>query len=178
MAENHGVPEEKPGKRLKNVTIYSDGGCAPNPGPGGYGVVLLYNGHRRELSGGYRLSTNNRMELTAAIRGLEALKEPCDVRLLTDSQYVVNGILKGWAKKWRANGWRRADKQPAENTDLWEQLLELCEKHNVRMEWVRGHAGNKENERCDALVAGARKAGMPPDIVYERNLKKQDRETL
>src|SRR3954462_5351051 len=111
---------------LKSVTIYTDGGCSPNPGPGGYGVVLIFGGHRREFCGGYRLTTNNRMELTAAIRGLEALKEPCAVDLFSDSQYVVNGITKGWAERWRLNGWRLRNKRPAENTDLWKKLLDLC----------------------------------------------------
>jgi ribonuclease HI len=147
--------------------MFTDGGCSPNPGPGGYGVVLIYGSQRRELSGGFRLTTNNRMELTAAIRGLEALKEPCEVRLFSDSQYVVNGIAKGWARRWKANGWRKADKQPAENRDLWERLLSLCDKHRVQFEWVRGHAGNEENEGCDRLAASATKgSGLPPDDGY------------
>ena len=154
---------------LKRVIIYTDGGCAPsNPGPGGYGVVLIFNGYRRELSGGYRLTTNNRMELTGAIRALEALKEPCEVDLFSDSQYVVNGIMKGWARKWQANEWRRNNKETAENTDLWEQLLMLCEKHTVRFEWVRGHSGHPENECCDGLATeAARQPGLPVDSVYE-----------
>lgn len=155
---------------MKNVTIYTDGGCSPNPGPGGYGIVLLYGEHRRELSGGYRLTTNNRMELTAAIRGLEALKVPCQVRLFSDSQYVVNGIMKGWARRWCANGWRRNGKGDlAENPDLWGRLLELCEKHTVHLEWVRGHSGFTENECCDRLAGNAaRQAGLPADVAYER----------
>ena len=153
----------------KKVTIYTDGGCAPtNPGPGGYGVVLMYGGHRRELCGGYRLTTNNRMELTAVICGLQALKEPCDVSLFSDSQYVVNGITKGWAERWRSNGWRLSDKRPAENVDLWEQLLNLCEKHSVRFEWVRGHSGHPENERCDRLAGEGRSADLAVDTVYEK----------
>lgn len=152
----------------KQVTIYTDGGCSPNPGPGGYGVVLLYGSHRRELSGGYRRTTNNRMELLGAIRALQALKEPCEVQLWSDSQYVVNGIMKGWARRWRSNGWRRSDKGTAENHDLWEQLLALCEKHSVRFEWLRGHAGHPENERCDELAgAAARRQGLPVDEKYE-----------
>jgi ribonuclease HI len=130
--------------------------------------VLIYAGHRREFCGGYRLTTNNRMELTAAIRGLEALKEPCEVSLFSDSQYVVNGITKGWARRWRSNGWRLSDKRPAENIDLWEQLLALCEKHTVRFEWIRGHSGHPENECCDRLAGGAaRGADLPVDAVYE-----------
>jgi ribonuclease HI len=155
---------------FKNVTIYTDGGCCGNPGPGGYGVVMLYEERRRELSGGYRLTTNNRMELTAAIRGLEALKEPCYVRLFTDSQYVVNGIMKGWAQRWRANGWRRNKKEFAENTDLWTRLLELTETHQVCFEWVRGHAGDEENECCDRLAGlASRLSVLEPDVEYERS---------
>ena len=161
---------------LKSVTIYTDGGCSPNPGPGGYGVVLIYGQNRRELSGGYRKTTNNRMELTAAIRGLEALKEPCQVRLLSDSQYVVNGIMKGWAQRWRENGWRRNKHEIAGNPDLWERLLDLCARHQVRLEWVRGHAGNAENERCDQLAnAAAREQGrgLKPSEVVERVQSRQ-----
>jgi ribonuclease HI len=152
----------------KQVMIYTDGGCSPNPGAGGYGVILVYGSHRRELSGGYRRTTNNRMELLAAIRGLEALKEPCDVRLFSDSQYVVNGIQKGWARRWRSNGWRRNKTELAENCDLWEQLLTLCEKHSVQFEWIRGHNGHRENERCDKLAGdAARQNGLPCDRQYE-----------
>ncbi len=152
----------------KKVTIYTDGGCSPNPGPGGYGVVLMYGSTRKELHGGYRLTTNNRMELLGAIRGLEALKEPCDVRLFSDSQYVVNGIMKGWARKWRSNGWRRRGNQMAENHDLWGRLLDLCETHKVQFEWVRGHSGHPENERCDTLAGLAQRlADLPADHHYE-----------
>ena len=140
---------------MKKVTIYTDGGCSPNPGPGGYGIVLIYREQRRELSGGYRSTTNNRMELTAAIRGLQALKEPCDVTLFSDSQYVVNGITKGWARTWKSKGWIKSDKRPAENIDLWEDLLNLCETHTVRFEWIRGHNGHAENECCDRLAGEA-----------------------
>ncbi len=153
---------------IKHVTIYTDGGCAPtNPGPGGYGIVLVYGERRRELSGGYRLTTNNRMELIGAIRSLETLKEPCRVDLFSDSQYVVNGIMKGWARQWQSNGWRRSNKEPAENTDLWEQLLKLCEKHKVRFEWIRGHSGHQENERCDQLAAQGREGDLQRDTAYE-----------
>ncbi len=155
---------------MKQVTIYTDGGCSPNPGPGGYGIVLLYGGHRKELSGGYRLTTNNRMELLGAIRALEALKEPCNVELFSDSQYVVNGIMKGWARRWRSNAWRRNGKALAENADLWGRLLELCDKHTVRFQWVRGHSGHPENECCDRLANEARLVDLPKDTVYESGM--------
>jgi ribonuclease HI len=158
----------------KKVTIFTDGGCIGNPGPGGYGVVLLYEEHRRELSGGCQNTTNNRMELLAVIRGLEALKEPCDVLLFSDSQYVVNGVMKGWARRWRQNGWRRNKVEFAENPDLWDQLLQLCDKHCVQLEWVRGHTGNSENERCDQLAsAAARESHLPADSVYEQSVRKR-----
>lgn len=157
---------------LKQVVIYTDGACSGNPGPGGYGVVLLYNGHRKELSGGFRKTTNNRMELLGAIEGLRALKSPCAVKLHTDSQYVVNAIEKGWAAKWRANGWMRNKKDKAVNPDLWEQLLGLCKQHKVEFVWVRGHAGNVENERCDVLaVAASQQRNLPADEIYERENK-------
>ena len=137
---------------MKFVELFTDGACSGNPGPGGWGAVLRYNGHEKELSGGEKDTTNNRMELTAVIEGLSALKEPCEVRLVTDSKYVADGITKGWAESWRKNNWRKADKKPALNPDLWEQLLELIKKHNVTIEWVKGHAGHPENERCDQLA--------------------------
>src|SRR5437763_7688929 len=140
---------------MKKVTIYTDGGCSPNPGPGGYGIVLIYGDHRRELSGGFRHTTNNRMELTGAIRGMQALKEPCTVKLFSDSQYVVNGITKGWAMRWKSKGWILSDKRRAENVDLWEELLLLCAMHKVGFEWVRGHNGHPENECCDRLAGEA-----------------------
>ena len=159
---------------LKQVKIYTDGACLGNPGPGGYGVVLLYGGHRKELSGGYRLTTNNRMEITAAIVGLSALKTPCAVTLHTDSQYLANAMTQGWAKRWRANGWRRNTTEEALNPDLWEQLLALCEKHHVQFVWVRGHAGNRENETCDRLsVQAAQRKDLPRDTGYENG---RDRE--
>ena len=158
---------------MKKVEIYTDGGCSPNPGPGGYGIVLIYGGRRRELSGGYRSTTNNRMELTAAIRGLQALKEPCAVTLFSDSQYVVNGITKGWARTWKSKGWIKSDKRPAENIDLWEDLLNLCETHTVRFKWIRGHNGHAENECCDRLAGDAsRRQDLPIDSVYEGNSKR------
>lgn len=136
----------------KFVEIFTDGACSGNPGPGGWGVVLRFGEREKELSGGEKETTNNRMELTAAIEGLSALKEPCRVRLVTDSKYVADGITKGWAQSWRKNGWRKADKKPALNVDLWEKLLELIETHEVTIDWVKGHAGHPENERCDKLA--------------------------
>jgi ribonuclease HI len=153
---------------LKEVTIYTDGACLGNPGPGGYAAVLLYGGRRKELSGGFRLTTNNRMELTAAIQGLAALKQPCRVRLFTDSQYLANSLNQGWARRWRARNWHRNKKDKAENPDLWERLIDLIDKHRVEVIWIRGHDGNPENERCDALaVNAARQPGLPPDPAYE-----------
>ncbi len=157
-------------KNKTHVIIYTDGGAIGNPGPGGYGVVLLSGKHRRELSGGFRLTTNNRMELTAAIEALKALKSTSKATLHSDSQYLVNGISKGWAKKWRANGWMRNKKDPALNPDLWQQLLELCEKHDVTFVWVKGHAGIAENERCDQLTQEAIKSGnLAIDAAYEHS---------
>ena len=153
---------------LKKVTIYTDGGCINNPGPGGYGVVLLYDKHRKELSGGFRRTTNNRMEIMAALAGLRALKSPCEVTLLTDSQYLQKSMMLGWAKRWRANGWMRDRKNKASNHDLWEQLLDVSAGHKVTFEWVKGHAGNKENERCDELsTRAARQADLAVDTGYE-----------
>jgi ribonuclease HI len=144
---------------MRHVEIFTDGACSGNPGPGGFGVILRFGTAEKELSGGEPSTTNNRMELMAAITGLRALKEPCSVTLYSDSQYVVNGITKGWAKKWKANGWRRSNKDPALNPELWDELLTLCERHQVTFQWVRGHNGHAENERCDRLaVAGAEAA--------------------
>ena len=137
---------------MKEVELFTDGACSGNPGPGGWGVILRYQGHERELSGGEAHTTNNRMELTAVIEGLSALKEPCIVRLCSDSRYVVDAIEKGWAKSWQRNGWRKADKSPAQNADLWERLLTLLDRHQVTLCWVRGHQGHPENERCDRLA--------------------------
>ena len=152
----------------KHVEIYTDGACLGNPGPGGYGVVLLYGGHRKELSGGFRLTTNNRMEIMAVIKGLEELQEPCSVSLYSDSQYVVNAVTKGWATRWKANGWKRNSKgEKALNPDLWDKMLDLCGKHDITFKWVRGHSGNRENERCDRLAVGSAKmTGLPPDHGY------------
>ena len=153
---------------LKQVTIYTDGACIGNPGPGGYGVVLLYKDHRREHSGGYRKTTNNRMELLAAIAALEALKEKCSVTVYSDSEYVVKSIEQGWAKKWKENGWQRNKKGLALNSDLWDRLLALCSFHEVDFRWLKGHAGNRENERCDALaMQAATQPSLGVDEVYE-----------
>jgi ribonuclease HI len=153
---------------LPRVSIYTDGGSLGNPGPGGYAAVLLYQGHRKELSGGFRRTTNNRMELMAAIAGLEALRFPCAVTIHTDSRYLVDAMTQGWAKRWQANGWRRNRKELALNPDLWERLLELAEEHQVAFVWVKGHAGNPENERCHQLsVEAAQQPELPVDEGYE-----------
>lgn len=140
---------------LKKVEMFTDGACSGNPGPGGWGAILRYNGREKELSGGEELTTNNRMELTAVIEAFEALKEPCRVLLTTDSKYVADGVGKGWAESWRKNGWRKADKKPALNPDLWDRLLNLIEKHTLEINWVKGHEGHPENERCDRLAVNA-----------------------
>ena len=156
---------------MKQVILYTDGGCINNPGPGGYGVVILYGSHRKELSRGFRRTTNNRMEILAAIAGLEALKEPCRVTLYSDSQYLVNAIEKGWALRWQSNGWMRNRKEKAINPDLWERLLDLCKIHSVQFEWLRGHAGQSENERCDELAkSAARSLSLDTDEGYEMAL--------
>ncbi len=155
--------------KIPEVKIYTDGGCLNNPGPGGFGAILLHRNHRKEISGGFRLTTNNRMEILAAIRGLDALKERCRVTIYSDSQYVVNAIEKGWALRWRSNGWRRNRTEKAVNPDLWEKLLDLCDRHEVRFQWIRGHAGTEENERADQLAKEAA-AGENRDIdeIYEK----------
>ena len=151
---------------IKTVDIYTDGACSGNPGSGGYGAVMLYNGARKELSEGYRLTTNNRMELLAVIKDLEALKERCRINLYSDSKYVVDAVTKGWAKKWQANGWKKADKSRALNTDLWERLLALLDYHDVTFLWVKGHADNVENERCDFLARSAIESG---NLIEDKN---------
>jgi ribonuclease HI len=152
----------------KSIALFTDGACSGNPGPGGYAVILRYGQHQRELSGGFRRTTNNRMELTAAIRGLEALKEPCVVTLFSDSQYVINGIAKGWARGWRAKAWRRQGGKTVPNWELWDRLLDLCDHHRVTLRWVEGHAGHTENERCDELaVLAAAGQDLPADPGYE-----------
>jgi ribonuclease HI len=154
-------------ENAKHVTMYTDGACLGNPGPGGYGVILLYQGHKRELSGGYRKTTNNRMEIMAAIVGLEALKERCEVTLYSDSEYLVNAMSKGWIQRWRANGWKRNKREKVLNPDLWERLLRLCELHDVQFSWVKGHGGTPENVRCDQLaVQAAQQPDLPVDEGY------------
>lgn len=137
---------------MKTVELYTDGACSGNPGKGGWGAVLKYKDIEKELSGGEAETTNNRMELTAVIMGLKSLREPCNVELTTDSKYVADGLGKGWAQSWKANGWRKKDKKPALNADLWEELLALSEIHNINIHWVKGHAGHEYNERCDRLA--------------------------
>ncbi len=140
---------------MKKVEIFTDGACSGNPGPGGYGVILKYNGHEKELSEGYKNTTNNRMELLAIIKGLEALKEPCEVTVYSDSRYIVDAINKGWVRRWAANNWKRNKTETAKNIDLWIQLLKLLDRHKVTFVWVKGHAGHPENERCDELAVQA-----------------------
>lgn len=137
---------------MKIVTIYTDGACSGNPGPGGWGSILMYGEHKKELSGGENPSTNNRMEMTAVIKALESLKEVCQVELYSDSKYVLDALEKGWAVGWRKRGWVKSDKKPALNSDLWEILLNLYEKHEVNLHWVKGHANNPYNNRCDELA--------------------------
>ncbi|MFN7943374.1 MAG: ribonuclease HI [Thermoanaerobaculia bacterium] len=151
------------------VTIYTDGACSGNPGPGGYGVLLVADGGERELARGYRRTTNNRMEILAAIAGLETLREPCEVALHSDSQYLVHAITKGWLANWRRNGWKKGDKSPVANVDLWRRLLPLLETHRIAWIWIRGHAGHDENERVDQLAVAALKSGaLAVDEGYER----------
>jgi len=145
---------------LKKVYLYTDGACSGNPGPGGWGAILCYGGHERELSGGEHGPTNNPMELTAVIEGLSALEEPCEVEICSDSTYVIDSIKKGWVYNWQRNGWRKSDKSPALNADLWQRLLPLLKKHKVSLVWVRGHTGHPENERCDQLA-----------VAYYKNLQ-------
>ncbi len=142
---------------MKHVTIYTDGACSGNPGPGGWGAILEYRGLEKELSGGEKETTNNRMELMGVIAALEALKTPCEVDLYSDSQYVINAIEKGWAVRWQKNGWMRNKKERALNPDLWERLLSLLQKHQVTFHWVKGHAENPKNNRCDALAVAESK---------------------
>ncbi len=137
---------------MKKVTIYTDGACSGNPGPGGWGAILEYNGIEKEMSGGASDTTNNKMELTGVIEALSALREPCEVEIFTDSRYVVDGIEKGWAEKWKANGWMRNRREPALNPELWDKLLSLLDTHKVHFNWVKGHASNEKNNRCDILA--------------------------
>ena len=163
---------DRTGPEIRHVTIHTDGSCLGNPGPGGYGAILEHNGREKELSGGFRRTTNNRMEILAVIVGLEALMETCSVTVYSDSRYVVDAIEKGWARKWQANGWMRNKRERAVNPDLWERLLKALAKHNVELKWVRGHAGNLGNTRADKLaVTAANGVGLPPDEGYEKPRK-------
>ncbi len=149
------------------LIIYTDGGCLGNPGPGGYGIVILDGNKRRELSGGFQHTTNNRMEITAAIIALDSLPAPTEVLLYTDSRYLADAVNLGWAKRWKANQWKRNGREKALNVDLWKKLLPLCEKHSVTFKWVKAHAGNPENERCDCLAKQAASArNLPEDPGY------------
>ena len=143
---------------MKKIEIFTDGACSGNPGPGGYGVILKYKDNVKELWGGEPDTTNNRMELTAVITGLKALKEPCEVDLYSDSKYIIDSVTKGWPVKWKQNNWIKSDKKKALNSDLWEQLLELLKIHKVNFFWVKGHAGHAENERCDKLAVKGSKS--------------------
>lgn len=147
---------------MKKVQLYTDGSCLGNPGPGGYGAILVFNGHRRELAEGYKNTTNNRMEMLACIKGLEALKEPCLVDLTTDSQYVRQGITQ-WIHNWKKRGWKTAAKAPVKNADLWKVLDAIQQKHQVSWHWVKGHSGHPENERCDEIARQA--AEQRPDNI-------------
>lgn len=159
------MPASQP--KTTTVVLYSDGACLGNPGPGGYAAILTFGDHRRELSAGFRLTTNNRMELMGAIKGLEALKRPCAVTLVSDSEYLVNSLRKGWAVRWRAQGWKRKGKA-VPNADLWARLLTLADVHSIAVEWVQGHAGHVENERCDLLATTAAAANpLDVDVGYE-----------
>ena len=150
---------------MKQITLYTDGACSGNPGPGGWAAILIHGEHSRELSGGYKKTTNNRMELIAVIRGLEALKEPCQVTVFSDSRYIVDAMNKGWVRRWEANNWKRNKTEHALNPDLWILLLDLCDRHKVGFNWTRGHAGHRFNERCDTLaVAASRQPGLPEDL--------------
>lgn len=150
---------------MKKVIVYTDGACSGNPGPGGYGVILQHGKHTKELSAGFQNTTNNRMEMMAVIAGLSALKEPCEVTVVTDSRYVVDAIEKGWVRRWEANGWMRNKEEKALNVDLWRRLLKLLEKHHVTFTWIRGHNHHPHNERCDRLaVVAAAQPDLPKDI--------------
>ena len=140
---------------MKKVEIYTDGACTGNPGKGGFGAVLIYNGREKQISRGYRKTTNNRMELMAALEALDLLKEECEVVLYSDSKYLTDAINSGWLESWMKNGWKKADKKPVLNRDLWEKLSELTKRHTVSFVWVKGHAGNKYNEICDTLAVDA-----------------------
>ncbi len=149
---------------MKQVEIFTDGACSGNPGPGGYGTILKYGNHTKELSEGYKRTTNNRMELMAIIKGLEALKEPCEVVVYSDSRYIVDAINKGWLQSWVKRNWKRGKNEPVKNVDLWERLLKQLQRHHVTFKWVKGHAGHTENERCDQLAVKAASQPTQQDL--------------
>jgi ribonuclease HI len=154
---------------MKHITIHTDGACSVNPGPGGYAAILEFDGREKAITGGFRRTTNNRMELMAVIKGLEALKEPCEVTLYTDSRYIVDAVNLGWLRQWRAKRWKRADKKKVLNPDLWIQLLQQLGRHKVEFKWIAGHAGNFLNERCDRMaVEMSLLPDLPEDAVYEQ----------
>ncbi|EDM28911.1 ribonuclease H [Lentisphaera araneosa HTCC2155] len=153
----------------KEVLLATDGACKGNPGPGGYGTILIFNQYRKEFAEGFRLTTNNRMEMLAVIKGLEALKESCKVKVLSDSKYIVDNVKGGHPWKWQARGWVLASKKPAKNSDLWEDLLNLLAKHEVEFEWVKGHSGHELNDRADELATGAAEQGtLLEDYGFEK----------
>ncbi len=161
------IPEPKSFTAEDTIIIYTDGACTGNPGAGGYGAVIIDGDRREEISGGYKHTTNNRMEMMAAIAALKSLELNSQVKLHSDSKYIVDAVVKGWAKKWQANGWRRNPKEMAKNPDLWQELLDLCQVHNVEFKWVKGHAGIPENEQCDRLaVEAAHQNNLPIDQGY------------
>jgi len=154
---------------MKKIEIFTDGACSGNPGPGGYGAILKYGSQIKELSQGYKLTTNNRMEMRALIAALQSLKEKCQLEIYSDSKYIVDAINNGWAKRWRANGWKRNEKEKALNPDLWSELLDLLDEHVVKISWVKGHAGHYENERCDELaVLACSSHNLDDDKGFER----------
>ncbi|WP_343219701.1 ribonuclease HI [Oceaniferula marina] len=153
---------------MKQISIYTDGSSRGNPGPGGFGTLLVYNGHCKELSGGFAKTTNNRMEILAALKGIEALSEPCKITLYSDSKYLIDAMDKGWIHGWRKKGWSRGPNKPLKNADLWQRMSKAVQKHQISWQWVKGHAGHRENERCDALAtAAADRKGNPPDPGFE-----------
>ena len=162
---------------MKQISIYTDGACSGNPGPGGWAAILIYRGTEKELSGGEAQTTNNRMEMTAVISALEALKEPCEVDLWSDSRYVIDALEKGWAESWRKKGWKRSNKEPALNPDLWEKLLQLTERHRMSYHWVRGHAENIYNNRCDAMAVRQRDL-YAEKVFYSENDRTDTSDTM
>ncbi|HCC07635.1 MAG TPA: ribonuclease HI [Clostridiales bacterium] len=155
---------------MKQIEIYTDGACSGNPGPGGYGTILKYQSNEKHFSQGYKLTTNNRMEILSVIIGIEALSETCEVTVYTDSKYVSDSISQGWAKKWKENNWKRKSKEKALNIDLWDRLLKLLDKHKITVVWVKGHSGHEYNEKCDKLaVAACRADNLLEDEGYERS---------